>query len=185
MTDRLRCTSGNLFLKLVRPAGFEPTTLGFGGRYSIQLSYGRSAGVAILLAAGNRRPEAAVFSLNALYVASFAAACNLSTVAQFRVVIVAPALRANAWLILLSNKPVEHHRYAARWVKASASGVQVSSSSGRSGSRCFASATNATKYLAGSFATRSSGFSPMMRSRVSAVTTITEAAKPQFCLIAA
>lgn len=36
--DDLRFTEKQ---EMVRPAGVEPTTLGFGNRYSIHLSYGR------------------------------------------------------------------------------------------------------------------------------------------------
>jgi hypothetical protein len=41
---------------VVRPARFERATPAFGGQYSIQLSYRRIAGVAILLAVGECRP---------------------------------------------------------------------------------------------------------------------------------
>ncbi len=34
----------NLCIRLVRPAGFEPATLGLEGRCSIQMSYGRLIG---------------------------------------------------------------------------------------------------------------------------------------------
>jgi hypothetical protein len=38
---QLESSSAHFHARLARPAGVEPTTLGFGNQYSIQLSYGR------------------------------------------------------------------------------------------------------------------------------------------------
>ena len=46
------CAVGRIRKEMVRPAGFEPATLGLEGRCSIQLSYGRMWSVALSVAVG-------------------------------------------------------------------------------------------------------------------------------------
>jgi hypothetical protein len=105
---------------LVMPCSILITTLTFGMSFGNRIWRSRLSKCQLRNAGNSAAPCQAAFCRPP------AAACNLRTVPQFRVVAASAVMRKNSLTSLESMMPRAHHRYAAFLPTASASGTQVS-----------------------------------------------------------